>query len=245
MALVFKDRVRVTSTTTGTGTITLGSAVSGFQDFSVIGNGNTTYYSITDQAGNWEVGIGTYTSSGSSLSRDTVLESSNSNSLVNFPSGTKNVFVTYPADKSVAIDATGSIIVPNALVTKDILESATITAAAPSATTNFDVVTQAVQYYTTNANTNFTFNIRGNSTTTLNTVMAIGQSCTIALLVTNGATPYYPNALQVDGVSVTAKWQGGTAPTAGNASSVDIYSFTVIKTGNAAFTVFASQTKFA
>lgn len=100
MALVFKDRVRVTSTTTGTGTFTLGSAVSGFQDFSVIGNGNTTYYSITDQAGNWEVGIGTYTSSGTTLSRDTVLASS-TGSKIDFPAGTKNVFVTYPADKSV------------------------------------------------------------------------------------------------------------------------------------------------
>lgn len=109
MALVFKDRVRVTSTTTGTGTFTLGSAVSGFQDFSVIGNGNTTYYSITDQAGNWEVGIGTYTSSGTTLSRTTIIESSNSGSVVDFPAGTKNVFVTYPAEKSVGLDASDEL----------------------------------------------------------------------------------------------------------------------------------------
>lgn len=109
MALVFKDRVKVTSTTTGTGAFTLGSAVTGYQSFSVIGNGNTTQYTIVDDAGNWEVGTGTYTSSGTTLSRDTVLESSNSNSLVNFPAGTKTVFVTYAADKSVTIDNTATL----------------------------------------------------------------------------------------------------------------------------------------
>jgi hypothetical protein len=100
MALVLRDRVQETTTTTGTGTITLAGAVSGFQSFSVIGDANTTYYTI--QAGSeWEVGIGTYTSSGTTLSRNTVLESSNSGSLVNFSAGVKNVFVTYPAEKSV------------------------------------------------------------------------------------------------------------------------------------------------
>lgn len=126
-----------------------------------------------------------------------------------------------------------------------ILEGATITASAPSSTTNFDVITQAVQYYTTNAANNFTFNIRGNSSTTLNATMATGQAVTIALLVTNGATAYYPNAIQVDGSSVTPKWQGGTAPTSGNASSVDVYNFVVIKTASATFTVLASQSQFA
>lgn len=100
MALVFKDRVKVTSTTAGTGTFTLGSAVTGFQAFSVIGNGNTTYYTITDDSGNWETGQGTYTSSGTTLSRDTVFESS-TGSKIDFPSGTKTVFVTYPASKAV------------------------------------------------------------------------------------------------------------------------------------------------
>ena len=102
MALVLKDRVKETSTTTGTGTFTLAGAATGFQSFSVIGNGNTTFYTIVDSAaGAWEVGIGTYTSSGTTLSRDTVLESSNSGSLVNFGSGSKDVFVTYPAERAV------------------------------------------------------------------------------------------------------------------------------------------------
>lgn len=102
MALVLKDRVKETTTTTGTGTVTLAGAATGFQSFSVIGNANTTYYTIALQNGSeWEVGIGTYTASGTTLSRDTVLESSNSGSLVNFSAGTKDVFVTYPAENAV------------------------------------------------------------------------------------------------------------------------------------------------
>jgi hypothetical protein len=103
MAHVVKDRVMETTSSTGTGTITLGGAATGFQDFSVIGNGNTTYYTIVGGT-EWEVGIGTYTASGTTLSRDTVLESSNGGSLVNFSAGTKNVFVTYPAEESVDQD---------------------------------------------------------------------------------------------------------------------------------------------
>lgn len=102
MPLVLKDRVRATTTTTGTGTITLGAAVTGFQAFSVIGNGNTTYYTIVDpNTGAWEVGIGTYTAVGTTLSRTTVFESSNAGALVNFAAGTKDVFVTYPAERAV------------------------------------------------------------------------------------------------------------------------------------------------
>ena len=97
MAFVLADRVQETSTTTGTGTLTLAGAVSGYQSFSAIGNGNSTFYGIVNANGEWENGIGTYTSSGTTLSRTTVLSSSNSNSLVNFTAGTKNVFVTYPA----------------------------------------------------------------------------------------------------------------------------------------------------
>ena len=107
MALVLKDRVKETSSTTGTGTITLNGAVTGFQSFAAIGNGNTTYYTISDSSsGSWEVGIGTYTSSGTTLSRTTVLASSNSGSLVNFTSGTKDVFVTYPSSRSIYADGT-------------------------------------------------------------------------------------------------------------------------------------------
>ena len=109
MALVLADRVQDVTTTTGTGTITLANTPpTGFQSFAVIGNGNTTYYAIYG-GNNWEVGIGTYTSIGTTLSRDTVLSSSNSGSLVNFGSGDKAVFVTYPAEKSVNEDAAGNV----------------------------------------------------------------------------------------------------------------------------------------
>jgi hypothetical protein len=111
MALVVKDRVQETSTTTGTGTFTLAGAVSGFQSFSVIGNANTTYYAIVGGT-EWEVGLGTYTLSGTLLSRDTILESSNGGTAVNFSAGTKNVFVTYPAEESVYQDATGTAYAP-------------------------------------------------------------------------------------------------------------------------------------
>ena len=102
MAFVLADRVRETTTTTGTGTVTLAGAVTGFQSFSAIGNANTTYYTIAGQGtAEWEVGIGTYTSVGTTLSRDTVLASSNSGSLVNFSAGTKDVFCDYPAGRAV------------------------------------------------------------------------------------------------------------------------------------------------
>ena len=114
MALVIKDRVQETTTTTGTGTVTLAGAVSGFQSFSVIGDGNTTFYSIVGGT-QWELGIGTYTSSGTTLSRDTILESSTGGSAVNFSSGTKTVFCTYPAERSVYVE--GSSIVPGATAT--------------------------------------------------------------------------------------------------------------------------------
>ena len=109
MALIVKDRVQETSTTTGTGTLTLAGAVAGFQSFSVIGNANTTYYAIVMDS-SFEIGIGTYTSSGTTLSRTTVLESSNAGSLVNFSAGTKSVFCTYPAEQGLYLDASGNAI---------------------------------------------------------------------------------------------------------------------------------------
>jgi hypothetical protein len=131
MALVVKDRVKVVTTTTGTGTLTLGAAASGFQDFSVIGDGNTTYYAIVDStAGDWEVGIGTYTSSGTTLSRDTILESSTGGTAVSFAAGDKDVFVTYPAERAVYQDAsTGTTFSPAFAASNGILvNSATVSA---------------------------------------------------------------------------------------------------------------------
>ena len=477
MPLVVADRVKETTSTAGTGTLTLAGAATGFQSFSVIGNANQTYYTIAGQGtSEWEVGIGTYTASGTTLSRDSVLSSSASGAKVSFSAGTKDVFVVYPSGRAVYGDTVGNVTIttnfqaarltaadstanitllygdaysvsganavplvdmsgvwnttgeptlvkynvtntasgtnsllldlqtsgtsrfkvdksgnetitgalviagtltgattvsgsavsvsgaligttgtltnltatsltvtnetvstiigavssycgmdtidggviiasatPNNLPvfysdsasisgsnasalfdvsatwnttgsptgfklnvadsasdtlssfidlqrnsvsqfkinkygganTRAILQTATITAAAPSATTNYDVITQVVQYYTTNATANFTLNFRGNSSITLANYMATGQSVEVVLLVTNGATPYYPNAFQIDGSAVTPKWLTGVAPVAGNANSVDVYVFTIVETAAATFTVFATQNKFA
>jgi hypothetical protein len=400
MPLVVADRVRETTTTTGTGTITLAGAVPGYQSFSVVGNANTTYYTINVD-NQWEVGIGTYLGAGPTLSRDTVLESSNAGSLVDFAAGVKDVFLTYPAERSVYQDgsaiAAGSAVLPianggtnattagaaltslgaypaanpsgftsntgtvtsvggtgtvngitltgtvtasgsltlggtlsgvdltsqvtgtlpvgnggtgaatltannvllgngtsalqvvapgasgNVLssngttwvsstpasgvslsanntwtgtqtfsgttsvlgsVFTDVAEVATVSATAATGTINYDVSTQSVLYYTSNASANWTLNLRFSSGTSLNTAMSTGQAVTVVHLVTQGATAYYNSVVTVDGAANTPKWQGGAAPTAGNASSIDVYTYTIVKTGSAAFTVFASQTQF-
>ena len=127
----------------------------------------------------------------------------------------------------------------------NMLEVATVSATAATGTINFDTTTQSVLYFTTNASGNFTVNFRGSSGTSLDTIMSTGESLSATFLVTNGATAYYNSVVQVDGSSVTPKWQGGTAPTSGNASSIDSYTYVIIKTGSAAFTVLASVTQFA
>jgi len=131
-----------------------------------------------------------------------------------------------------------------AAVFQDAAEVVTVSATAATGTINYDVTTQSVLYYTTNASANWTVNFRASSGTSLNTLMSTGQSVTVVFLVTQGATAYYNNTVQIDGSSVTPKYQGGTAWAAGNASSIDAYSYTIVKTGSAAFTVFAAQTQF-
>lgn len=125
------------------------------------------------------------------------------------------------------------------------LENMTISATAATGTVNVDMKITGVKYYTSNASANWTFNFRGDSGTSLNSVMSVNQSMTVAFLVTNGSTAYYPTVFQVDGNAVTPKWQGGTAPSSGNANSIDSYTFTIIKTASATFTVLASASKFA
>ncbi len=124
------------------------------------------------------------------------------------------------------------------------LELITVSATAATGTINYDVTTQSVLYYTSNASANWTVNFRGSSGTSLDSAMATGESITVVFLVTQGATPYYNNVVQVDGNAVTPKYQGGTAWSAGNASSIDSYSYTIIKTGSATFTVLAAQVQF-
>jgi hypothetical protein len=125
-------------------------------------------------------------------------------------------------------------------------ERTTVSATAATGTINFDAVTQGVLYYTSNASANWTLNVRGSSGATLNSILATGDSITISFLVTNGSTAYRHSAMTIDGTSVTPKWSGGTAPAAGNASSIDAYAFTIIKTASATYTVLgAGPIKYA
>ena len=125
-------------------------------------------------------------------------------------------------------------------------ERMTVSATAATGTINFDALTQGVLYYTTNASGNWTLNVRGSSGATLNSILEVGDSFTLAFLATNSTTAYYQSALTIDGSAQTVKWSGGTAPTAGNASSIDTYSFTIIKTASATYTVLgAGPIKYA
>ena len=128
---------------------------------------------------------------------------------------------------------------------QSVAEKVTTEATAATGTVNYDVLTQAVWNFTTNASGNWTLNVRGDGSNTLNSIMDTGESITIAHIVAQGGTAYYNNAFTIDGSSVTPEYQGGAAPSAGNADSLDTYQYTIIKTADATFTVLGSQTQFA
>jgi hypothetical protein len=201
MALVIKDRVKVLATTTGTGTFTLGAGVTGFQDFSVIGDGNTTYYTIAAQATpDWEVGIGTYTASGTLLSRDTILESSNGGAAVDFPAGTKDVFVTYPAERATYLDVAGAYPVQNTFNTLNaanaVLTAGTVSTTPVNAT---DLVNKTYVDTAVSSGIHFHQPVRVESPINLNATYNNGTSGVGATL-TNAGTQV---ALVVDGVAMS------------------------------------------
>jgi hypothetical protein len=156
-----------------------------------------------------------------------------------------NTAVTNTAQTFTATQTFSGTSSATAIVLNDAAEVATVSATAATGTINYDITTQSVLYYTSNASANWTVNFRGSSGTSLNTLMSTGQSMTVAFLVTQGSTAYYNNVVQVDGTTsgVTTRWLGG-APTAGNASGIDSYRYLIIKTGSATFTVLASNTQF-
>jgi hypothetical protein len=212
-----------------------GSAVNGGDNTAV---GDTSGDAVTTGTQNVLVGSG----AGSSGTND-------------LTTGSNNILIGYNAAASSAT-VSNEVTIGNTSITSTRLrgmvelnaamfEAATISATAATGTINFDARTQSVLYYTSNASANWTLNIRAASGVSLDSVMTTGESMTVAFLVTNGATAYYQTGFQVDGTSVTPRWQGGTAPASGNASSIDTYVITVIKTGTATFTVLASQTRFA
>ena len=245
-----------TTTATAAGTTTFTSSSNHQQFFT----GATTQTIVLPVTSTLALGL-SYSIENNSTGTLTV-QSSGANTITTIPAGVTTLFTCILTSGTTAaswdydqigfgaITGTGSAVlgtaptVTNSLITT-IRETSTISATAATGTINFDAVTQTVLYYTTNASGNFTVNFRGSSTVSLDTMMTTGQSLSATFLVTNGSTAYYNSAVQVDGSSVTPKWQGGTAPTSGNASSIDSYTYVIIKTGSAAFTVLASQTKFA
>jgi len=132
----------------------------------------------------------------------------------------------------------------NPLIT-GIRETVTVSGSGATGTITFYTLGQAILYLTGNASANWGVNFTGNGSTTLDSLMAIGQSFSATFMVTQGSTAYYNNAVYVDGASITPKWQGGLVPSSGNASSIDVYNYVIIKTASATFTVLASRSKFA
>lgn len=202
MALVLADRVQETTTTTGTGTVTLLGAVTGFQSFAAIGNANTTYYTIAGQTGSeWEVGLGTYTSSGTTLSRTTVLGSSNAGSLVTFSAGTKNVFVTYPASQATLLTGTqtltnktlGSGLVGGA----SLITSGTVQTPASGTSVDFTSIPSWVKRITLN----------------MASIGTNGTSGNLTLYLGTGATPTYTTS-GYTGTSTTIRGSANTPTTA-------------------------------
>jgi len=185
---------------------------------------------------------------GDSNSSATLTTNGTGNLTINTNSGSNAGSVVFAngADGNITItpDGVGKIALVGGGKIKSLAETNTISATAATGIIPFDVVTQAVLYYTSAASGAFKINLRGSSSVSLNSYMTTGESISVAFLATQGATAYYTTNVQVDGSNLTPKWQGGTAPTKGNTSSVDIYTYTAIKTATSTFTVFASQTQF-
>ena len=160
-------------------------------------------------------------------------------------SGTITITDGANADMTAAPNGYGRFTIDGQGKIESLAEKITVEATAATGTKNYDVLTQAVWYYTSAATGNWTLNIRGDGSTSLNDIMDAGESVTIVHAVTQTGSAYYNSAVQIDGSGVTPEWQGGSAPSAGNTNSIDVYTYTVIKTSDATFTTLAAQTQFA
>jgi hypothetical protein len=156
-----------------------------------------------------------------------------------------NVGMSIDSTGNVTLGAITGITMTSYSSVKSLFETASVVAAAPTATVNLDMINQAVYYYTSSATNNTTINIRGSAAVALNNIVTIGQSASVTFMMTIGATGYYPNVIQIDGVTQTVKWALGLAPSSGNPNGIDIYSFSCLKTANSTWTVFGSQTRYA
>jgi len=205
-------------------------------DYYTSGVDSAATASSTTTFTNKTIALGSNTVSGTTAQFNTALTDGDFATLAGTETLT-NKTLTSPAINTATI-SNGVVVAPE--------ERCTVSATAATGTVNFDALTQGTLFYTTNASANFTLNFRGNSTTTLNSILTTGDSISLVFLNTNGATAYYPTVFQIDGSAVTPKWSGGSAPAAGNASSIDAYSFTIIKTASTpTYTVLAGAVKFA
>jgi hypothetical protein len=156
---------------------------------------------------------------------------------------------TIAIDTATTVDLNTAQTLTNKLLSGNVLlspeERWTVTATAVTGTVNLDVLTAGVYYSTASATGNWTLNVRGSGSTSLDSILTTNDSITVVLFATQGSPAFYQTALNIDGNAVTPKWQNGVAPSVGNVNSIDIYSFTIVKTGNATFTAFGSQTRFA
>ena len=197
----------------------------------------SSWYSTTNNASNWDTAY----SWGNHASAGYLTSAAIGSTVQGYDANTAKLNVAQTFTAKQTFTGSSSVIASKFV---NALEGVTVSATAATGTINYDVTTQSVLYYTTNASANWTVNFRGSSGTSLDTAMATGEAITVVFLVSQGATAYYNNAVTIDGTSVTPKYQGGTAWTSGNASGIDAYSYTIVKTGSATFTVFVSQTQF-
>jgi len=192
---------------------------------------------IDDSNGNEEI---IFTTTASAVNELTVANAATGDGpILSATGGDTNV------DLNLTPKGTGKVIFNGQGKIESVIEKVTTEATAATGTINYDVLTQPVWNFTTDASANWTLNIRGDGSNSLDSIMSTGEAITIAHIVSQGGTAYYNSAVQIDGSSVTPEWQGGAAPDAGNPSSLDTYTYTIIKTGSATFTVLASQTQFA
>lgn len=212
---------------------------------------NILYFSEDGSSGSW-VAIGTGTDFVRTGATQTLTSKTLTSPVISTISNTGTITLPTATTTLVGRDTTDTLTnktlsdpVINDAIIKTPEEVWTVVAGAPASTTNIDTASSGAHLYTANTTTNFTLNFRYNSGSNLDGRLSTGHSVTVAVAVTNGTTPYYPTTIQVDGTTRTVQWQGGNAPTGGNASSTDVYAFTIIKTAANTFTILGSQTKFS